>query len=442
MIAQDASTCGSAACSGCSWPVDVERVAGFLSQAVSWPDSRRVHHVRLKRLWPGKDPDRITFELEIELKSTQGTAAFCLQGGLGLGSQNRRVHTQARLAEEELLGIRVSDPAQDAWFCTPDRDWRLPAVRQLLKHTQLPRLLKDTRTASVLGLGDSSGCLQAEVIAYRATKRCVLRIRADSEDPNRSVFLKVFRRSPSEAHVSKLRTIAAELQAHSAGRVRVPILLDFLPAERILITAAVCDSSEILGAEAEDLHSAAQAMVALHQITSRVDGTHSPDDEVSIGRRWHRVLGLLSHPQCHRLGAIFDQLSERLPCCDPADTVLVHRDFYGRQLLRTDDVVWIVDLDTLCRTHAEVDLATYIAHLILERLQSGAAVTEAREVAARFAEQYRSCGGHPDESRLQFYLPAALARLGAIHAARGLPERIVGVLWDLSEQFMKSGCGA
>ena len=209
--------------------------------------------------------------------------------------------------------------------------------------------------------------LHSEIIAYRATKRCVLRIRTDSTEPNRSVFLKVFRRSLSDAHLSQLRTIAAELQAHTAGQVRVPLLLDTLPAEKILITAGVCDSSEIIQAGPEDLHSAAQAMAALHQITSRVDNTHSPDDEILIGRRWYRTLRLLSSPQYRRLGAIFDQLSERLPRYEPQDTVLIHRDFYGRQLLRTDDTVWIVDLASALRMRPGG-----LAHRLLFRLVQAA----------------------------------------------------------------------
>lgn len=442
MIAKDISTCGSAGRSDYPRSLDVEHAACFLSRAVIWPDSRRLGRIRLDRLWPGKNPERITFELGIELTGARGTTVFPLQGGLGNGPQHRRAHTQARLTEQGLLGLRVSDETQDAWFCTPDRDWRLPAVRKLLKQTQLSQLLKDTQTANFLDLGGVSGRLHSEIIAYRATKRCVLRIRTDSADPNRSVFLKVFRRSLSDAHLSTLRTIAAELQAHSAGQVRVPLLLDALPAEKILITAAVCDSSKILEARPEDLHSAAQAMAALHQITSRVDNTHSPNDELLIGRRWQRMLRLLSCPRHSRLAAIFDKLSERLPNYEPDDTVLVHRDFYGRQLLRTDEAVWIVDLDTLSRGHPEVDLATYAAHLILDRLEHGATVADARGVAARFMEQYELCGGHPDESRIRFYLPSALARLGAIHAARGLPDRIVDHLWDLSERFMKSGCSA
>ena len=139
-------------------------------------------------------------------------------------------------------------------------------------------------------------------------------------------------------------------------------------------------------------------------------------------------------PRLRRLTAGLQARARSLPSGGMA---LIHRDFYGAQLLRSDRSLWLLDYDTLGVGHPELDVATYAAHAVLEAAPAGAVDADrAGQIAGRFVDAYAAAGGRIDRRRLAFYLPCALARLGAIQVVRPIAGTAVEMLWALAESYL------
>ncbi|MCH7491899.1 MAG: hypothetical protein IID05_14545 [Gemmatimonadetes bacterium] len=105
-------------------------------------------------------------------------------------------------------------------------------------------------------------------------------------------------------------------------------------------------------------------------------------------------------------------------------------------MLRDGDRIWLLDFDTLARGHAEVDLATFIAHIVLDGLSADLSIGEIDQLTGTVLSEYESSGGRVDRNRFRFYLPSAMARLGAIHLARGMKPEIVAHFWDVAMGYL------
>lgn len=345
-----------------------------------------------------------------------------------------RSHTRARVSRHGLRGLRLINNELGLWCCTPDRDRRLPAVRALVDHRRAASVLATTAAAQFLDLGHDGKQVRCEIAAYRANKRCSLRVKPTNSLGNGGVFVKVFRRAPTGEQVEALRLLPPYLDDLSSGRVRAPAIIDFCPAKRLLITAAVTEASCPLGTSPEALSAAATALAILHELPA-VTATkiHTARDEFQTACRWGSALRVLREPRHVRLRKLLVDLSRQAATIEEQGTTLIHRDFFPAQLLWAGKTLWVLDFDTLCLGHSEVDVATFVAHLLFDGLIAGTGIPEITRMAASFVEDYLRNGGRISKSRLRFYLPCALARLGAIHLPRGVPVQVVDQLWELAD---------
>lgn len=252
----------------------------------------------------------------------------------------------------------------------------------------------------------------------------------------------VRQRSRSKAGSTSGRRAAAsrpplQRAARKGGRVRAPALVDFRPAERLLITAAIPGETSSLGMGTDDLSEAANALAIVHDAPITPGLTvHTAQDELQTAYRWVSALRVAGEKRYVRLRELVAGLGDLVTTLDEQGVVLIHRDFFAAQLPRQRNTLWVVDLDTLSVGHPELDVATFLAHLFLDGLTAGVAPDEITEAAGRFVEAYRRSGGRVANYRLRFYLPCALARLGAIHAARDVPAEIVDELWRMAESHL------
>ena len=217
----------------------------------------------------------------------------------------------------------------------------------------------------------------------------------------------------------------------------MPALLDSCPTQRLLITEEISEPTRALESTRDDLLAAGFALAAVHDSTiAAVSTIHTPQEEFQTACRWVPALRLLRKPRYLRLRELLVELSGRATAIEEPGMTLIHRDFFAAQLLRDSETVWVVDFDTLCLGHPELDVSTFVAHLFLDGLIAGSAVAEVQQHVGDFVEGYAQSGGRMARDRLRFYLPCALARLGAIQLARGVSVSVVDELWELAGGYL------
>lgn len=422
-------------------PVDLPAVANWLRRGVEWPGDTALHGVRIHRLWAGRR-SRVTLELALTLCRDERTEELMLQGAMNTAAQSTRPRRQATLSPHGLLGLRLQNRALNIRCCSPDYDRKIPHVRRMLEARKLKKMLLELGVApDALFPARANGSahpLETRLVAYRINRRCVVQVRSSIDQGASGLFLKAFRRPLSPLRIAALRRLPAALDVVSDHRVRTPAVMACTDDGRLLVTREVPRPAAPLGTSDDDFAVAAEAMAILHRLKpATYIGIHTPADELQTVARWINALPVACDPRhADVLSGLVTMLSTRFARLPQPEDTVIHRDFHGAQILRQNGAVWIVDLDTLCVGHPELDLATFIAHQMLDRLQEGATADQLAQLAATVAGQYEASGGHLDPARLYLYLSCALARLGAIHLVRGVPERTITALWALAEQLL------
>lgn len=416
---------------------ELNRIQSWLERDINWSDGLSLQSIGLNRLWVGRHA-RLSFELVLQLLCDGQPQTLMLQGGdrakdwLRDGTTSR-AHTHGRLSTNGLAGLRIVSDELSIWCSTPDRDRKLRVVRELLDDRNASSLLAETAAAPVLGLGRKHARVRCRVTSYRAGKRCAMLARSAGSCVSGRVFVKVFRRAPSAEQLKSNMLLASYLTERSGGLFRMPAYIDSCINKRLLISEALPEKSRPLEHIPEDIASAGALLAALHdapiELTCKI---HSPIDEFQTVCKWVRTLQVLRKPSYLRLRKLVVELSDRIATCHTPAPVLLHRDYFASQLMRSGATVWLLDLDTLSQGHPEVDVATFVAHIFLDGLLAGSTTLEVVDSGAGFVDCYRRAGGRVSNGRLQFYLPCALARLGAIHLARGVSAPVVEELWELA----------
>ncbi len=393
---------------------DADAVRRRLDEVVTWPDGVTCSDVVMTRLWPGAR--RIGIEWTLVLSCGE----YVIQGAVG-SVGDRHTYDGVVLSDHGLANIRVGDEELGVYWCSPDRDPKLKHLRPMLVDQQA------LMAAVPQELGHAC---TVDVVAYRMHRRCVLRIRG-----SREMYAKVMRRAPSAEQMSALATIGQYIARQSKGAVKVPPMVLHDVQGPLLITESVPRARPCDVARPADLHRAAHGLCIVHGHAPPRGNPHGPADELAIVHRWCALLAEIDHWGTQLLRELVAGL-QAYASCVIGDTCLVHRDFHEGQLLCDDDAMWLIDFDTLGGGHAEVDLATFCAHIMLDTLSCGGTRSTAMGRIRDFMDAYSQCGGHINSSRLRFYLPSALLRLGAIHCVRDIAPHIIFNLWNLAGQAL------
>ena len=412
--------------------LDLEPLADWLAREVNWPPGLESATIALRRLWVGRCK-KVSFELALNPPDRVPHRPFVIQGGFEDGRAKNAPSRQAVIVEARLCGLSLQDEHSRAWVCTPDRDPWLPGLATLFEPTALPRLFAGTRAMEWL---EADVHLTSELIAWRAGRRAMLRVRSNGREGRRGVCVKTFRRPPS----GRTRAIQEELGAHlnriSGGRVQVPPILEVLQNPALVFTPEIEAAVPLTHSE-RDLAAAAETLVRVHAAPLRLEVQHTPRAELQTVCCWLRALRPHQCAEYRRLRASVRQLMRRLARIGGSEMGPVHRDYYHAQLLRQGGVIWLTDWDTLAGGHPEVDVATFGAHLALDALLERRSSHAAAGAIANFVDRYRALGGNLDPGRMAFYLPCALLRLGALHGARGRPVELVHGMWELAEMALQ-----
>lgn len=274
--------------------------------------------------------------------------------------------------------------------------------------------------APLLGGSAEEACppLRGQVLNHRLGKRCVLRVqRVDA--PERTVVLRCLkagdaRHAASLSVMQQLWDKGFHDQADDDIRIPRPLM-----SSEALATLAIEDvPGELLG-ETGRWPLTGQAAVAgrvlakLHGCPLGVARTRTVGDELTLLADWVAFTSELRPELQHDLGRALHSVWHRLgglPQCPPA---LVHRDYYGKQLIHDGQTTTLIDFDTLCQADPALDLGNYLAHRRLAAHQGRpVADDEPQALLAAYAERARPVA----PARLGAWLDAARLRLACLYA--------------------------
>lgn len=417
-----------------------EFLAGSLALTgkINWPAGTTCTGLRLTRLWTGRK-GRVVCEYAFHLHTPSGLLELPLQCVVGVRPRGGATHAHATLTKNAILGLYLVDGPGNAVWCSPDRDPDMPRARMFFDPQGLAGLLSRTavppQVEAQAACAEQGGVWDVQLRSYRVGRRCVARVLRRGDEGTRGLYLKMFRRLPTPRHVERLRDLAPLLRSRSGGVVRMPEILDYLPADCLLVTADVGAAATASHYSSIARARAAHVLAVLHGVPCEPDDrSHTPRNELETIARWAHVLPLVRpDADISRLQAIYAELERSLATLDEAAMTLIHRDFYHTQLLGNDGEVWLVDMDTLCRGHRELDIATYFAHAMLDAALYQCFGKAMGDGLGDFLERYRSHGGVVEMHRVAWHLGCALSRLGSLHLARGVDRSVIAPLWDAAE---------
>jgi len=415
----------------------LDELQDWLSQSVQWPTDTSLSHIKLRRLWPSSRKG-ISFELLLTLNTKTTSREVTLQGGwLSLPRWTEPRHKAHFTADTDtLLGIRLRHQTHDLWVCSLDRDKRIRWSSEIFDRDELAKLLSTINRHQETSQPDdySPDHIQISLKAYRVHRRCVAQVTLANRAHDDGVMVKAFHRLPRGYDLESLDQLHHQLQRLSQGAIKLPATLAIDQSKRLIVSSHVRSDARPLSYQQEGVALAAKVLACLHACgPMSTDANHSVQDELGTLTRWPSALSLVCKPLDQSiLSTVLEKLSTQAnhPC--PSDTVMVHRDYYHAQLLQHKQTIWLLDLDTLCRGEREVDLATFLAHLLLDSAQRNFDSQQTSELSVSFLSSYINHGGVVNASRLAFYLSCALARIGCIHAVRGEPSSTIQHLWTLA----------
>ncbi len=418
-------------------PLDV--LHDWLSTSVQWPADTSLSHLKLRRLWPSRRKE-ISFELLITLNTKTTPREVTLQGGWRSQPRWKTSRHKAKVFGDALLGVRLRHDSQDLWVCSPDRDKRIRCAAELFDHQELANLLSsiDSPAETPILADYSPDQLQLSLKGYRVQKRCIVQVTQDNHTNHAGVMVKAFHRLPKGYDLESLSQLHQQLQQLSQDTIMLTTTLAIDHTKRLIVTSRVHGDAQPLSYQQDGVALAAKVLACLHACDPKTTNTtHSIADELGTLTRWPDVLTLICKSlEQSTLSTIIERLSDQANRHASDDLVMVHRDFYHAQLLQHEKTTWLLDLDTICTAQREVDLATFLAHLLLDNAQQNFDSQQTSDIAESFVASYIKHGGTINVSRLAFYLSCALARLCCIHAVRGERTHTIQHLWTLASAIL------
>jgi thiamine kinase-like enzyme len=212
-----------------------------------------------------------------------------------------------------------------------------------------------------------------------------------------------------------------DLQARRFEKLRVPRILASLPKMKMWLQEKIT-GEDITPTSHWLLHQDVGAALAeLHLSNSAIDRFHSVSDELATLRE---QLDLWLSGQ-DRFATDAQWL---LKTCDrvvdfllPAETTIVHRDFYFDQAISSHNEIAFLDFDLASMGHPELDVGNYLAHLDEYGLRDEHAREACKLASISFIDGYSRSRPKVIHDNVEIWRFLSLARLAAI--SQRIPER-------------------
>lgn len=415
------------------------------------PDLRRSgeypQEVRVDRCWPIGKADAMGFIFDWSFRINTGRR-YSIYGQLG----RRRKHTPAAspsengaprpsLTRDGIRGLAFEVGETGLSLRSPDCDPMLPQMATCLDRKRMAKRLTafGMRTDRLSRSGGNP--LRIQLGGYRPGRRAALRFGCGDGVGAVHLCGKTFRDDRGKELLQLHLTISEQLRRLCGGRVRVPSPVGFDDELRLAMfywmpgipAATIVSTPEVV------MDAAVEAICAVHDLPAKGRSEFGPDEECAIVKRWQNVLRHVAPTVADEATGLVDAISLFTFGVQTRHPVTVHRDFYEKQLIVSPECVTVLDLDTIARGDAGVDLGNFLAHQLLRGLARGEREGGFSRQARAFLEKYEARRGGVDRRNLAFYTATALFRLGSVHALRTATSRYRPALWKVAAHFLDRG---
>ncbi len=263
--------------------------------------------------------------------------------------------------------------------------------------------------------------VRAKVVAYKPTRRCVIRYRLEGEDEGKTLYAKSFPIGGSDATWKLHRAFRRALGNEEAGILNAPKPLGVAPGHELVLWRKAPGSSLyehiVQGSAAGPVRAVGCLLAELHRSGIPWSRTHNRMREFGTTAWWGWTAAAAFPERADAIEHALETLRAMGGRSPEAALVATHRDFHDKQVLIDDGALSLLDLETACRAEPELDVANFLAHLDLRDLQGiGAGVAG---LGDGFVDEYADLQGRPEPLRLSFYRASALLRLSFVYALRG-----------------------
>ena len=260
--------------------------------------------------------------------------------------------------------------------------------------------------------------VRARVVGYKPARRCSLRLTGAGPEAG-ELFGKLL---PPAVAREQWRVHAAIERAFALGMrpgIEAAAPERIVPELGLLLWRPREGRSvhDLLGGDAARAVAAAGAALgALHASPTAWTETHSPERELATLGMWVGAAAAAFPERARALYAAEDGVRAAAARAATGPLLPAHRDFYDKQVLLAAGRIVLLDFETACRAEPELDVANFLAHLELRRLQRRQPLEG--ELEERFTTAYESVANRPDRRRLLWYRAGALLRLACVYAFR------------------------
>jgi Ser/Thr protein kinase RdoA (MazF antagonist) len=217
-------------------------------------------------------------------------------------------------------------------------------------------------------------------------------------------------------------------------RIRIPKPLGFDEQYNLLIMehaeGNILIEIPVSGHE-DALFRAGQAINKLHQIKPDGLNIFSVEDEVNIINYWVPLTASVFPELSASLFKALDSTRAQLATMPSVELTLVHRDFYEKQILFTDNSTILIDFDTACLSDPAIDLGNFIAHLQLLGLQG---ISLPIDAVNCFVNGYGNEYTDEFHHRVMLYKRSTLLRLACLYSFwpqyNQLPKQLLQLFYD------------
>jgi len=338
---------------------------------------------RLERVFPRRD-DEFLLEYNVQLSGADGTQCQTVLGELvGEDAPRRRQAVLASLRKSRRTQLpRNGGDEQVGVLTEPGLVLRLPGLDERLIGLKLLHDNDVLSEAIASVTGEQSERIQVQgvkILGHRLGKRCIARCYYQlpgiegSPPSEHSLIAKLYKmRSKRGSWVFTTMQEMWNTGLHQGADVRIPRPLAWSEQWHCLWMEDV--SATPLPDLSPGQHSAAtqatgQALARFHKTPVNVTTRHSATQEIELLEKWVQLVAEAYPDQAGAVHDGFQHIRASLANCRDEDIALVHRDFYEKQVLVSNDATVLIDFDTLCQADPALDVGNFLAHLQLNRLQ-------------------------------------------------------------------------
>jgi hypothetical protein len=258
-----------------------------------------------------------------------------------------------------------------------------------------------------------------KLVAYRPTRRAVVRLPGDGAHPHRyAKVLRAGRVAPLVARHELLETVR-----HRAGPEfpAFPPLLEWSDEEGVVTVGGVAGRSlhtVLRSARTE----AAGPVIAVARALASLHGVPLSGAVPAAGggrplARWTARIGPFVDAATQ---ARYESALAALPPVPTwtAAPRLVHGDLHDGNVVLAESGVAIVDLDSVGTGHPATDVGNLAAHLVLRGLQAAGDPAPGRRLASLLVQEYAGAGGAAGERAISVAVARSLFRLACVYVVR------------------------